>query len=277
MSNLLIANQKKFWSTGQLVPVSCVMDVKILLFISTYLVVKSKQLPCSLQPGEIYVTGNSLECYTLTYEWEKGENYTVAEKQVFVSEPEMISKVCESEANICMSMAGSDGVQPCVKVQLPVTFSVQGRWWRAAAWKTTRGRSTLTTTAPWGRGTTGGAALGKGSEKSVEFSFHTQPEKFRTFMFVPWTLPLAVLLTVCLSNQDFWENNKWEGDSCKQFYLRLEGRYANTCICQDNLYVEHQPGWHSSQLLFYSCNGAEGKSTLAAAFIVGVLSMFLSS
>ena len=118
MSNLLIANQKKFWSTGQLVPVSCVMDVKILLFISTYLVVKSKQLPCSLQPGEIYVTGNSLECYTLTYEWEKGENYTVAEKQVFVSEPEMISKVCESEANICMSMAGSDGVQPCVKVQL---------------------------------------------------------------------------------------------------------------------------------------------------------------
>ena len=39
---------------------------------------------------------------------------------------------------------------------------------------------------------------------------------------------------VCGSNQDYWKKNKWTL-GCKQFYLRLEGKYAETCICQENL------------------------------------------
>ena len=46
----------------------------------------------------------------MTYQWEKAQDYDSIDNPKFnVSEPVMERKVCEEEADTCVSMAGSDG------------------------------------------------------------------------------------------------------------------------------------------------------------------------
>ena len=59
----------------------------------------------------VHLAGHSLECYSYTHTWEKLENHTVYRPDIILSEPTMVSKVCQnSEANICLSLEGSDGI-----------------------------------------------------------------------------------------------------------------------------------------------------------------------
>ena len=41
-------------------------------------------------------------------------------------------------------------------------------------------------------------------------------------------------LTESVSSTYFWNDSDLE-ETCQQFYLRIEGRYALTCICKENL------------------------------------------
>ena len=88
------------------------MDMKIILFISIYFVLKSISLGSQVRlDWDICAAGHSLTCYSLTYSWFRNPDDTIYKPSINVSEPIMESKVCEEDMNICVKLEGSDGIE----------------------------------------------------------------------------------------------------------------------------------------------------------------------